>query len=350
MKKVGFYSPYWDQLGGGERYLLGIVEYFLNLNYQVDIFWHNQKILKKFKSRFGLKLSSKINLKKWQYLSSGFSRLQKLKKYQHFFYLTDGSLFLNSASKSVLIVQSPAHFPQPNLKNQIKLLTWNQVWTYSHFVRQQFEKKVGKTAKVVAPFVDLKQFKPGKKEKLILSVGRYFSQPHNKKHQFLIKAFKELNKKTKGWRLVLAGSLKKSDQGQFNKLKKQAKGSPIEVLSNLSFKQVKKLYQSTSIYWHATGYNENLDSCPEKAEHFGITTIEAMASGAVPVVINAGGLKEIVAHNSTGILWQTEQDLINYTLKLIKKPKLRKKLGVKAQDHAQKFSKSEFFKNLEKQL
>ena len=63
------------------------------------------------------------------------------------------------------------------------------------------------------------------------------------------------------------------------------------------------LYRGAAVYWHATGLDEDIDDDPVRAEHFGITTVEAMSAGAVPVVIAAGGQPEIVRDGVDGFLF-----------------------------------------------
>lgn len=349
MKKVGFYSPYFNQLGGGELYLLGIAEFFLNKSYQVDLFWPDESILEKFKERFGFKSRKSLQIRT-DFASSQVERLKQLREYDYFFYMTDGSLFFSSAKKSVLIIQAPSHIPQANWLNRLKLKSWSQTFCYSRFVQKEIEKQLGYQATILPPFVDLKEFQPGEKEKIILSVGRFFSQPHDKKHQFLIKTFKALDLEKNGWQLIIIGSLREQEQKKFLRLKKLAAGTSVKLLNDLSFKGLRNYYAKAAIYWHATGFEEDLALYPEKAEHFGITTLEAMAAGAVPLVIAEGGLLETVVSNKSGQHWKTEKDLKKETLQLIKLDQKWQKLSLGARKRVQDFSKKEFYKNLEKFL
>ena len=57
---------------------------------------------------------------------------------------------------------------------------------------------------------------------------------------------------------------------------------------------------------------------PEKQEHFGITTVEAMSTGAIPVVINTAGQSEIIENNKNGYLWSNPEELIKYTKESIR--------------------------------
>jgi len=77
-------------------------------------------------------------------------------------------------------------------------------------------------------------------------------------------------------------------------------------------------------------------------EHFGITTGEAMSAGCVPVVINKGGQPEIVREKIDGFLWDTQDQLKKYTLKLVNDSILWKKMSLNAMKRAKKFEIEDF--------
>jgi glycosyltransferase involved in cell wall biosynthesis len=154
----------------------------------------------------------------------------------------------------------------------------------------------------------------------------------------------------KNWKFVIATSIKKENEKEFEQLQQQAKGFPIEFFINKNNKELWNMYNKAKIYWHASGFGEDLRKNPEYAEHFGISTVEAMGAGCVPVVINAGGQKEIVTENVNGLLWNSENELMDKTNKLIKDEKLLDKLSQEAIVAAQKFSKENFCENLYKLL
>jgi glycosyltransferase involved in cell wall biosynthesis len=57
------------------------------------------------------------------------------------------------------------------------------------------------------------------------------------------------------------------------------------------------------------GYGEDPERHPERFEHFGMTTAEAMAAGCVPMVIAAGGQVEIVRDGGDGFWWSSPAEL-----------------------------------------
>jgi glycosyltransferase involved in cell wall biosynthesis len=87
---------------------------------------------------------------------------------------------------------------------------------------------------------------------------------------------------------------------------------------------------------------EDENQHPERMEHFGITTAEAMSAGCVPVVINKGGQTEIVRHGVDGFLWNTVQELKEYTVRLINDNALQGKMGEESVARSQDFSMEKF--------
>ena len=179
-----------------------------------------------------------------------------------------------------------------------------------------------------------------------MSVGRFDNVLNAKKQDVLIDAFKELHKKesTQNWKLVLAGgSLKNPDENLYLQyLKKQAQNFPIEFVVNPNFETLKNLYSQSKIYWHAAGYHVNQSLHPEETEHFGMTIVEAMASGLVPVVVNKGGIPEIIENGINGYLWDETDDLIAKTQLLISSPDLISNMSQESIKSTTKFSKENF--------
>jgi glycosyltransferase involved in cell wall biosynthesis len=164
-----------------------------------------------------------------------------------------------------------------------------------------------------------------------------------KKQDVMINLFKKMiDGGLKDWEFKLIVGVKEKDKEKFNKLKNMAKDYPIEIMENISNRKLWEYYSKAKIYWHATGYGENLQKYPEKAEHFGISTVEAMGSGCVPVVFNAGGQKEIVEDNKNGYLCASIGDFISKTNLLIKDEDLLKKISAESIKRADIFSGNRF--------
>lgn len=341
--KSAIYSPYLDIFGGGERYMLTIAEY-LSQKGEVTILWDDPAILEKLRERFNLSLKG-IKFAPNPFLQPLLKRFLVFRSYDVMVYLSDGSFPAGPAKKNILHLQVPFTFSNgQSFKNQIKLKTWQDIIVNSKFTKEHIDKTFGVNATVLYPPVDVESFAVKNKDQVILSVGRFFGREHGKKQEFMVEIFKKLcDGGLTDWKLVLAGSIEKREF--YDQVTEAANGYPIEVLGNVSFNELKDLYGKASIYWHAQGYNE---ASAQFTEHFGITTVEAMAAGCVPVVINAGGQKEIVEEGKNGVLWSTEAELREKTLALIADNAKREALQQNAIASSKQFSKERFFIDLER--
>ncbi len=348
--KIGFFSPYLDTFGGGERYMLELASHLSqSQNNKVDIFWDDNAI------KAPLSKFLKIDLSKTNFIQNIFanrtqaSKLMSTKKYDLLFVLSDGSVPLSFAKKNILHFQVPFNFSHPDFKTKIKLAKIKYLICNSEFTKNFIDQSFLVKSKVIYPPVDVKSIKPLPKQNLILSVGRFSqNQLHPKKQEVLIEVFRELYKKAPLWKLLLIGQAKREDSKYVRKLRKISQGYAIKIIENLEVEKLRKLYGQASIYWHATGYGEDENKNPERMEHFGISTVEASAAGAIPVVIGKGGQKEIVENGKTGYLWTTKTQLFEKTLELLNSPQLLEKLSKNAIKNSRRFSREKFFSEYEK--
>ena len=86
---------------------------------------------------------------------------------------------------------------------------------------------------------------------------------------------------------------------------------------NATPEELARLQDGARLFWHASGYERPPDE-PEQAEHFGMSTAEAMRHGAIPLVYADGGQLEIVT-NDVGRLWRSIAELVAATSELTAK-------------------------------
>ena len=357
--KIGIYDPYLDDLGGGEKYMMKIAQCLADQN-EVNVFWDKEADLKALKDRFLLDLD-KVKLTK-NIFSADFSLLQRLiesRKYDIIIALSDGSIPLLLSKKTYIHIQQPLPGNSANFKTRLKLRRIRKFFCNSIYTKSYIDKSLGINSSILYPPVDMKP-KKVKKENIILHVGRFrvrdvVTEINNslvgvgdyKKQGIMIGVFKKMiDSGLKNWKFVLAVSVKKEDQEEFDELKKTTEGFPIEFLLNKNNNALWDTYSKAKIYWHASGFGEDLEKHPEFAEHFGISTVEAMGAGAVPVVINAGGQAEIVEDKKSGFLWNTTEDLGEITKKLINDDKLLEEVSIEAAKRADYFAGERFCKDL----
>lgn len=345
--KIGIYDPYLDDLGGGEKYMMTIAS-CLQKKHDVSVFWNNPQDVAAIRNRFGLDVSN-IKISE-NIFAPGFGFLRRLlatKQFDVIIFLSDGSIPLSLSRKLLIHVQQPLkQFQNVSLKDRIKLSRVTHFFCNSQYTKDFIDSRFHLKTSIIYPPVTLHVEKV-KKENIILHVGRFrvknVSIGDYKKQGMMIEVFKEMVAKgLKGWKFIIATSFPKEAEKAFMFLKKEAKDFPIEFVVNKSNVELWDLYNRAKIYWHASGFGEDLQKYPEYAEHFGISTVEAMGAGCIPVVINAGGQPEIVTEGKNGLLWNTKEELIAKTKHLISNPGLQNTLAKAAKERAKNFSEEAF--------
>lgn len=241
----------------------------------------------------------------------------------------------------------------PSITKYSDVESYDKILTISTFSQKWIDKYWGLPSNILYPPVSTQNFKPAKiKKNIIVNIGRFFVTGHCKKQLDMVRVFKKLiDKGYRNWELHFVGSIAESEihQKYFETCKEEAASYPVFFHNNAPFSELKTILSLAKIYWHATGLDEDPEKNPIRLEHFGITTVEAMASGCVPVVIDLGGQEEIVT-DECGFRWRTREELLRYTIKLIKNRWLLKKMSLRAIERSKFFSIENFKKQLEKYL
>jgi glycosyltransferase involved in cell wall biosynthesis len=109
-----------------------------------------------------------------------------------------------------------------------------------------------------------------------------------------------------------------------------------------------KYYSKAKIFWSAVGYGANPEKEPHKVEHFGMSVVEGMSAGCVPIVIEKGGHKETVRNGENGFLWNSVSELQELTQSIASDERRRKQIAEQAEKDSQKFSIETFEKSISK--
>jgi len=367
--RIGLYDPYLETTGGGEKYLLTILElacrtpktetWLFSPSKPAPTAWRRLNIhVKKSQFHWGKATNDSIPA-----IS---------KSFDVFVVMHNGLPPACHAKRSIAHIQFPFEslpfmrkrdYTHPVQSFTVRRKAINALRTYDSFiVNSAFTKRnlVRRLAiprqkvTVVPPPVDVPKKGRTEKSQIILAVGRFITHGHHKKQDMMIQAFRRLFEEIddKKWTFHIVGGATSDPETKkyIAQLRRDARGFPIEFHVNASYGEVADLYRRASLFWHATGAGENAKKFPERLEHFGITTVEAMMNGAVPIVINLGGQPEIVTSGKNGYLWKTQNELVNQTKELISNPKKRSKMGKAARTASKRFSKEEFFRKISDEL
>lgn len=225
--------------------------------------------------------------------------------------------------------------------------SYDRMVTLSEYSRFFIRSWWGKEAALLPPCVDTARFRPGRKERIILTVGRFFrGHGHEKRFEVLCREFREMSAHpaVQGWRLHVAGFAENADY--VAELQRSFEGSGVVLHPNMPADALEALYGQAELYWHGAGFGQDLNARPETAEHFGIPVVEAMAAGAIPLVFDAGGPAELVDRGRYGLAWRSPDELSAMTIRLCGDPGERDRLRAAGVRRAADFSPGVFRRDL----
>jgi glycosyltransferase involved in cell wall biosynthesis len=225
----------------------------------------------------------------------------------------------------------------------------------SHFTKYWAQFRWGVECQVLYPPVDDHQFGSTAKSNMVLSVGRFVASGQKQQREMVNAFLRIVEDGQQGWEFFSVGGLSNSpaDRAYFDNVRRRGEGREVHVKANIERSELRSLYEQAKIFWHASGYRMKEKLHPEMQEHFGISTVEAMAAGCVPVVVKRGGQPEIVEHGVSGFLWDTLGELRDYTVQLMRDDGLRARMSREARVRSQLFGRKMFveqFQNILKEF
>lgn len=170
--------------------------------------------------------------------------------------------------------------------------------TNSRFSKHVIRKAVGKNSIVVHPPVDVRCLNlNGKREDVVVSIGRFSKE---KRYEFVL----EVAERVPNVEFHICGSLTPANKPYYNMLVNaiEERGlKNVHLHTNIPQKDLEKLLAQAKVYFHAM-----------INEHFGISVVEGMASGLVPVVHKSGGTwTDVVDYGRYGYGYKTVGEAVD---------------------------------------
>lgn len=312
--KIGIIHGFVGGGGGTEKTLYAIVEALANGGHQVSLYTVSKPTIK----IPGIKIISSLPF-----------HLPVLGLYQRYM----ESKIIEKANDEDLIIQASGGLVLPRTKNQKVIIychhdfqnetkkditKYKGIWSWyykpyyilsqkfvkqindenllfisnSKFIQDSIKQKFSKNSVVIYPPVELELFKDDtKKENSVITVSRYSQE---KNLEFAIDVFQDIDIK-----YTMIGNTKtKVNELYYEKIlsKVNSMKSTISLLKNIERNKVIENLKKSKIYFHAS------------PETFGISIVESIAAGCIPIVPDNSAHKETVPINELRYIPNDKKD------------------------------------------
>jgi alpha-1,2-mannosyltransferase len=212
--------------------------------------------------------------------------------------------------------------------------------TNSRFVQTIISKVLHRKSLVIYPPVDVQVFAQNfqrneKESSTVVAVSSYTPKRHLEQLPLIAKHSKQA-------KFVLMGKADEYSTSILAALKRSAKQLQVEdriiMLQNVPLKELTRTLSEAKVYLHMM---------PQ--DHFGISVVEAMASGCVPVVHKSGGpwIDILDQQQGTyGFSYSNPTEAAKYIDMLVTREDLRSKIALRASERARLFDKTVFMNRI----
>lgn len=222
----------------------------------------------------------------------------------------------------------------------IKNFFGGTVLTNSTFSSRAIKRHTGRNAIIVYPPVDTEKFstatRKNQRENTVVSCGRYTPE---KNYEFVLKVAEKL--KLKARFMIVGASSGRISTKYYEKLSK-AKAKEglwnVELVRDAPLNLLLNIYGKAKVYLHTM-----------KNEHFGISVVEAMAAGLIPVVHRSGGPWEDILEAKQGVhgfSYISLDEVISAVEEMMGNENLRRNLVETNSRYVDRFSSESFKKKI----
>jgi len=295
--KIGIIHQSLDVIGGSEQITLSLLDMLGETEFEVTLYTTSKdvkipdgvkkKIVKRRSFPIGWKLqrileiNSLFDAAKNEDLilvMGGNLAISKVKKPTLIFCNSNFETEINYVkSKSFGIFRAYHSFVKKQIQGQLELLKSPlvKIIANSIYTKEKIKGSIGKNSIVIYPPVRLEKMDPKESKKGIITVARYSPE---KNLEFAVNVLREMNVQCK----IFGSASYKTQFEIYNSLLKLAKGKNIKLFCNEKREFIEKSLYQAKVYFQSS------------KETFGISVVEGIMAGCIPIVPDNSAHKETV--------------------------------------------------------
>jgi hypothetical protein len=359
-KKCAITTPYGLNLGGGEINLINFAKYFIIKKHCLIYFFVNER--EEIRQRT-LKMILGDDFIKYFYFYKLNEKNNLNYNYDYHFNMENEKIpSIKALSNNVNIYHCQFPFDTNNNIKRDKIQKINKydyIFLNSDFTYQYYKKFTDKyltnnqNINIIYPS-SLKNIELNnkyiKKRNSFVMIGRIFDydkRAHNKNFDIALKYFEKISELTNDFEVHIIGKV------YSQKMLTLLKGYKIKNLYfhiNCSNQEKENVLKNSEYILNMTGLNRNLLTECYAYEHFGISIIEGINHGCIPISVNGGYPSYYIKNNENGYKFKNEEEFYDIIKSIIIK---NKKIKFEREYYdllLKKYTEESFFKSIDKIL
>jgi len=323
-ERIGFYSPYNYIIGGGENYISKLIKFFIKCGAK-EIHFYNDTNEYVFNKTIKIYFTPyEIAFIKQKHTRELFYAI----KYDYFVEMGNYQYPRMSEKNISKIFIYHCQFPFDHYDNRVNIkqldnvdhIILNSDYTKKYYIKKMHEKDIIKL-KINYPvcFQEQSHNTEKKETNTFVMIGRIHKPnhgAHNKCHVDIIKIFRKLISCNTAFKLFILGTIQDLDYYKY--LKSLEIKDRINIIGNCPEEKKNEIISKCQYHIHSTGINLNEETDCFKFEHFGISTIECINKGCIPICVNGGFFPYYIKHQKNGFLFRTSKELNNILEQILK--------------------------------
>jgi len=347
--RVGIIHPYFDVIGGAEMTSLSLIDMLITNKIKTTLYCIKSPDIMQTDSFSIQQIKQKKLPKFWRYQRiTEVKKLFNLVSNENILFVMSGGLTLEKSNAKLVYMYCHSSFLgemeflkrefhgikgvyyktiQNNIQKNIELLKDEKVnlISNSNFTKTQIKKNFNRDSRVIYPPVDINRFNSisnKQKENKVITISRFSVE---KNLESVVKICNNTD-----FFCELIGTAKYKNQLKILENLQKMKGKNIRIYNNITAQHIIELLSTAKVYLHTS------------KETFGISVIESIAAGCIPIVPDNSAHKETVPFEE--LRYKDEDQAVKKINDAIngKFNELRPKLS----KHIQKFSSKNFQENM----
>jgi GT2 family glycosyltransferase/tetratricopeptide (TPR) repeat protein len=325
------YTPFNIRPGGGERYLLAAAR-ALSRDYRVVLC--SKEVFSRARV---LHVLAALGIPEFEFdISGGFDEISARGREIAVSFVMGNEIVppvAPIAAANLFHLQFPFPWRNVGAYNFELLQLYDTIIVNSEFTKKWAAKRIAEVGvhnppPIVTLYPPIRQIKPRCTSARqpaqglhLITVGRFFTGGHSKRQDIFLDIVERARQlSTAEITAAILGSIHGDEPSRnyYMQIRLRAESMHgVEMIVDASNQEIASALRNADVYIHCAGFDVLEECSPEAMEHFGMSIVEALTAGCIPIVCGVGGPREIIEQSRCGFCYESVEEAAQLVVALM---------------------------------